>query len=131
MALGDQELVRAVLDDVESAPIGERLRATLRMLATLTLMPNEFSEKDLAPMRTAGVSDEAIADAISVCALFNIIDRVADALGFDVPKDFAPGGRHPLLDFGYLQMVGKGCWSADPSLGRAQIRNQKDQCPGD
>ena len=107
MALGDQELVRAVLDDAESAPIGEGLRVTLRILAALTLTPDQFSEKDLAPVRMAGVSDEAIADAISICALFNIIDRVADALGFDIPKDFAPGGRHPLLDLGYLQMVGK------------------------
>jgi len=78
------------------------------MLVTLTLTPNNFNEKDIAPVRMAGVSDEAIADAISVCALFNVIDRVADALGFDVPKDFAPGGRHPLLDFGYLQMIWKG-----------------------
>ena len=107
MALGDPELVRAVLDDVESAPIDERLRATLRMLATLTLTPDRFSVDDIAPVRMAGVSDEAIADAISVCALFNIIDRVADALEFNIPTDFAPGGRHPLLDFGYLAIVGE------------------------
>ena len=37
-------------------------------------------------MRAAGVSDEALEDAIHVCALFNVIDRVADALGFDLPE---------------------------------------------
>lgn len=31
------------------------------------------------------MSDEALADAIHVCALFNTIDRVADALGFEIP----------------------------------------------
>jgi hypothetical protein len=35
--------------------------------------------------RDAGASDEAIADALHVCALFNTIDRIADALGFVVP----------------------------------------------
>ncbi|MDQ3823272.1 MAG: hypothetical protein M3321_08535 [Actinomycetota bacterium] len=37
-------------------------------------------------MRATGVSDEALEDAIDVCALFNVIDRIADALGFDVPE---------------------------------------------
>ncbi len=35
-------------------------------------------------MRTAGVSDQAIEDAIYVCVYFNIIDRIADSLDFEV-----------------------------------------------
>jgi hypothetical protein len=34
----------------------------------------------------AGVSAEALDDAIHVCALFNVIDRIADALRFDLPE---------------------------------------------
>ncbi len=33
-----------------------------------------------------GVSAEALADAVHVCALFNMIDRIADSLGFHVPE---------------------------------------------
>jgi hypothetical protein len=33
------------------------------------------------------VSDDALEDAIHVCALFNVIDRIADALGFDLPDE--------------------------------------------
>ena len=36
-------------------------------------------------MRAAGVSDEALVDAIHVAALFNMIVRLADSLGWDVP----------------------------------------------
>ncbi len=36
-------------------------------------------------MRAAGVSDDALADAIHVCALFSMIVRLADSLGWDVP----------------------------------------------
>lgn len=48
------------------------------------------------------MSDQAIEDAIHVCALFNIIDRVADALGFDIPtpEGFAQGADN-LLKRGY------------------------------
>ena len=57
----------------------------LGFLEKLTLNPQDVTGADLAPVRSAGVSDEAIEDAIHVCAVFNIIDRMADSLGFDVP----------------------------------------------
>jgi hypothetical protein len=36
-------------------------------------------------VRAAGVSDDALVDAIHVAALFNMIVRLADALGWAVP----------------------------------------------
>ena len=37
-------------------------------------------------MRAAGVSDEALVDAVHVCAFFSMIVRLADWLGWDVPS---------------------------------------------
>ena len=37
-------------------------------------------------MRAAGVSREALIDAIHVAALFNMIVRLADSLGWEVPE---------------------------------------------
>jgi hypothetical protein len=37
-------------------------------------------------VRAAGVSEEALVDAIHVAALFNMIVRLADSLGWDVPE---------------------------------------------
>jgi hypothetical protein len=39
----------------------------------------------LKAARAAGLSDSAIEDAIHVAAQFNVIDRIADSFGFDVP----------------------------------------------
>ena len=75
-----------MLDDWRSAPIDAKLRATLEFLEKLTLRPNEVRPADVAPLRAAGLSDEAIEDAINVCALFNIYDRLADALGWYLPE---------------------------------------------
>ena len=85
-----------------SAPIDSRLRATLLLLRKLTLCPDEVGTVDIDEVRRNGVSDEAIRDAIHVCALFNIIDRVADAMGFSIPtdKEFARGAKR-LLKRGY------------------------------
>ena len=97
-----KELVDAVLDDWRTAPIGEQLRATLGLLEKLTLCPGDIGPEDIAPLRAAGVSDQAIEDAIYVCAYFNVVDRIADALGFDIPspEGFAQGADS-LLKRGY------------------------------
>jgi len=71
--------------DVRSAPIDDRLRATLLFIETLTLRPDELTHADAEAVYAAGVSREALVDAIHVAALFNVIVRLADSLGWDVP----------------------------------------------
>lgn len=74
-----------MLADHRSAPIEPGLRATLDLLQKVTLAPAEVSQDDVDAVRAEGVSDSAIEDALAVCACFNLIDRVADSLGFDLP----------------------------------------------
>jgi alkylhydroperoxidase family enzyme len=95
-------VVQAVLDDWRTAPVDARLRATLGFLARLNAEPEAIGPADVAALRAAGVERAAIRDAIYVCACFNVIDRVADALAFAVatPAEFARGAR-VLLRFGY------------------------------
>ncbi len=65
--------------------MGDRLRATLGFIEKLTLRPAELTTDDAAQVFAAGVSEEALVDAIHVAALFNMIVRLADSLGWDVP----------------------------------------------
>lgn len=83
----DQATVDAVLADWRTAPVSERLRAVLGFLETLTLRPWEVAPETLRTLRTAGVSDAAIREAVYVCFLFNVLDRLADALDFSVPSE--------------------------------------------
>jgi uncharacterized peroxidase-related enzyme len=101
--LQDDHIVQAVLADWRTAPVAARLRTTLGFLEKLTLRPNDVRPADVAPLRAAGVSDEAIEDAIHVCALFNIYDRLADALDWYLPgpEGYAASGRS-LMQRGYL-----------------------------
>jgi alkylhydroperoxidase family enzyme len=97
------EKVAAVLADWHTAPIDEKLRATLGLLEKVTLTPEKVAPEDIAPLRALGVSEEAIEDALVVCGLFNIIDRMADALDVAIPtaEGFARTGER-LLEHGYL-----------------------------
>ncbi|HZQ32192.1 MAG TPA: alkylhydroperoxidase AhpD family core domain-containing protein [Mycobacterium sp.] len=98
---GDHVKVAATLADVETAPIDEPLRATLRILGTLT-REHGIAPEDMRAALAAGVSPEQIRDALAVCLAFNITDRLADAFGFSVPSPAAmdAGARH-LLKRGY------------------------------
>jgi alkylhydroperoxidase family enzyme len=71
--------------DWRTAPVAPELRATLAFLEKLTLDPASVSQADAEAVRAAGVSDDALVDAIHVCALFSMIVRLADSLGWDVP----------------------------------------------
>jgi alkylhydroperoxidase family enzyme len=79
-----------VLDDFESAPIDDRLRATLRFLRKMTLEPDALTPDDARAVLAAGVDTAALRDAIHVAYLFNIYDRLADSMGWHVP-DVAGG----------------------------------------
>lgn len=92
-----------MLDDWRTAPVDPKVRATLGFLEQLTLDPDHVGPADLEPLRAAGVSNVAIEDAIQVCVLFNIYDRLADSLNFHLPgpDGYAASGRS-LLKRGYL-----------------------------
>lgn len=67
----------------------------LGYLEAVTLRPHELRPEDAEAVRAAGVSDQAIVDALLVAAYFNLIDRLADSFGF-VPISNALG-REGLL----------------------------------
>jgi uncharacterized peroxidase-related enzyme len=100
-AYRDAAKVSAVLADLESADIDEPLRATLRMLRTLTREQTVDAE-NMRAVLAAGVSREQITDALAVSFTFNTITRLADTFGFSVPDlaAFDAGAKY-LLARGY------------------------------
>lgn len=73
-----------MLSDLETAVIGEPLRATLCMLRKLTL-EHAVSVDDMRAVLAAGLSGEQIEDALAVGFAFNTMNRLADAFEFSVP----------------------------------------------
>ena len=95
-------MAEGVLADWRTAPVDEPLRAMLGFLERMTLRPEELSAADAAAVRAAGVSDSALRDAIHIAALFNMIDRMADSLGFEPPgPEYLERGAPRMLAGGY------------------------------
>jgi hypothetical protein len=89
--------VQRVLDDYTTAPIDDKLRATLGLLKKMTRDHGNLGPEDVRAVLRMGVSKQAIQDAFEVAFLFNIYDKLADSMGWDVPA----------ISGGYYQVVAK------------------------
>ncbi len=86
MAFGlEEETITALVEDIDSAPIDEKLKPILRYVRKLTLTPSKMVQGDADAVFAAGWSEEALHDAVLVCALFNFMNRVLDGSGIS-PK---------------------------------------------
>jgi alkylhydroperoxidase family enzyme len=93
---------QAVVADWRSAQLRAELRATLVFLEKLVLRPDELNRADAEAAYAAGVSEPALRDAATVAALFSMIVRLADSLGWDVPSPERLQQRAPaMLEGGY------------------------------
>jgi len=94
--------VDAVLANPRTAPIPEREKALLAFLERVNGASYALRREEVNAVRAAGWSDEAIHDAVSVCALFNFYNRWCDGSGVQPmePEDYAASGKR-LAAFGY------------------------------
>jgi alkylhydroperoxidase family enzyme len=97
----DDTKVTAALADLDTASVGEPLRATLRMLGELAHR-GSLDVDDVRSVLDAGATPAQIEDALAVSLAFNITDRLANTFGFTVasPAAMTAGARY-LLKRGY------------------------------
>ncbi len=83
-----EELVTALVADVDSAPVEEAMKPVLRLVRTLTLTPAKVRDAEVAAVYEAGWDEQAFHDAVSVCALFNFMNRLVEGLGITASPDY-------------------------------------------
>jgi uncharacterized peroxidase-related enzyme len=95
--------VDAVLEDLDSAPLEDGLRATLRYLQKLLNDPASLGPEDVAQVRSAGVSTEALMDAVHVGAIFSVMARFANTMNFEGTAEEFAREAEGLLVTGYAE----------------------------
>ena len=85
----------AVLADFRTAPIDDRDKALFAFLEKMNAQSNLIRREDVDRVKAAGWSEEAIYDAITVCALFRFYNAWIDATGVhDMPPEaYAMSGK--------------------------------------
>ncbi len=97
-----QPTTAAALDEGGRDSLPPALRATIEFVERLTLDPAAVGVGDVQRAIDAGATAAGLRSAIEVCAAFNVINRIADALDFEVTSErsFAIAARM-LTRFGY------------------------------
>ena len=77
----DEDLVKALQNDYEAAPISEQDRVMLDYVVQLTKDATGVSQHHHERLRAVGFDDRGILQITLIASWFNYINRVADALG--------------------------------------------------
>lgn len=84
---GDEAIVAALgRGDVDGAPVTEKERTLLRFVELVTREAWRTTPEDVQKLRQAEWSEDQIAEAVYITALFAFFNRVADAFGLEDPQ---------------------------------------------
>ena len=97
-------MVDAVLEDYRTAPIDDREKALFAFIEKMNEQSNSVRREDIDRLTACGWSQEAIYDAITVCALFKFYNAWIDATGVhDMPAGaYEMSGRRMAAE-GYMR----------------------------
>ena len=98
-------LLEAMVTDLESAPLPDRLRPIMAYARKLTLTPGRMTAADARAVIDAGWDERTLHDAVAVVCLFNFMNRFAEGHGIkgdaamfeERGRELAEGGYDPLL----------------------------------
>lgn len=77
IAMGvDEELFPKLVDDIDTAPVDDKLKPVLRYVRKLTLTPDRLTEEDAKACYRVGWSEEDLTIAITVCSSWNWFNRM-------------------------------------------------------
>jgi len=84
-------ITTAMLDDWENSAFEPKVKGMLRFLQKWSRAPAELKPADVEMLRELGIRDEAVVDALYMCTMLQIMNRLANALGFEdwTPERYA------------------------------------------
>jgi uncharacterized peroxidase-related enzyme len=80
---GNDELVKQVLNDFESAPISSKLKALLAVAARLQQGSRNVHQEDIDRARRCGATDLEIHDTVLIASCVCLFSRYIDGLGVE------------------------------------------------
>lgn len=97
-----------VLADLETSALPEREKALFRFLARVNAGSAAIERAEVEALLALGWTDEAVYDAVTVCALFNFYNRWCDANGVRwMPAEAFEASGTRLAADGYVPPAGK------------------------
>ena len=77
----DSNLFDEMQTDLATANVEEKLKPLLAYATKLTIEPSKVTASDAKAVYDAGWSERALYDAITICAMFNMMNRIVEGTG--------------------------------------------------
>lgn len=77
----DEGIFEGLMADAASSAVEERMKPILAYVGKLTRTPSRMVSADADAVYAAGWDEQALFDAISVCGLFNLMNRIVEGTG--------------------------------------------------
>ena len=81
----DRAVFEPLMEDIDSAPVDDKLKPVFAFLKKLTLSPSRMVQADADAVFAAGWDEKALQDAIMVCCCYAFMNRFVD--GHGLPSD--------------------------------------------
>ena len=108
LLLGERETVQKIKEDIDTAPVSEKMKALLIIAKQVQQSGKNVTEASIKRAKDAGATDVEIHDTVLIAALFCLYNRYVDGLATVAPKDpeFYKGLAKRLVDNGYNRLPG-------------------------
>lgn len=93
----DGDLIAALIADIDTAPVSARLRPLLHYVKKLNTLPSRMVQADADAVFAAGWGEKALYEAVSICGLFNMMNRLIEGTGINFDYAAHPEA-HPAQD---------------------------------
>jgi uncharacterized peroxidase-related enzyme len=80
-------IVDQVLEDVATAPLGDKMRALLAIADRVRQDGRSVTDEDITRARAAGADDRSLHDTVLIAAAFCMFNRYVDGLGTWAPTE--------------------------------------------
>lgn len=100
-----EDLLNQLLQNPAEAPVPMRMKVLLAFVKKLTLDPGRMTHVDAEEVFAAGWDEQALHDAVSVCALFNFMNRLVEGLGIKTSASYYTTAGERLFSGGYAGLL--------------------------
>ncbi|MEN0046192.1 MAG: peroxidase-related enzyme [Bacteroidota bacterium] len=97
----DPSVIQALSEDIDTAPVSDKMKPILKLSQKLTLSPVKMQESDVEAIKNVGWSEQTVEDVVCITGLFNFYNRLLEGHGIKgFPEIFEEGSMY-LKKHGY------------------------------
>jgi len=100
-----KNLLTDLLKSVDRSDVEKKMKPVLNYVRKLTLSPSIMTQADANAVFAAGWNEQALRDAVLVCGLFNLMNRLIEGLGIQADTDYFQQASKRISQHGYAGLA--------------------------